>query len=95
MREWARSPALLRQWAEEWVLPPLWDALFRLPLQGATWQLRDYCITAHVSVSLTLGLILSTTHQINPDSPTDKIEFSLHDGVTGFHIGVELVVVKL
>ncbi|KAH3723229.1 hypothetical protein Pelo_18068 [Pelomyxa schiedti] len=57
MMEWARSPALVRQWAEDWVLPPLWDAVFTLPLEGTTWENRGNCHAVHVSVSLTLGVV--------------------------------------
>ncbi|KAH3764901.1 hypothetical protein Pelo_3233 [Pelomyxa schiedti] len=54
MREWARSPALVRQWADDWVLSPLWDAVFRLPLMGYSGAGQNFF---HVSVSLTLGVL--------------------------------------
>ncbi|KAH3723228.1 hypothetical protein Pelo_18067 [Pelomyxa schiedti] len=55
MTEWARSPALVRQWAEDWVLSPLWDAVFRLPIDGTTSASQQHFL--FVSVSLTLGVL--------------------------------------
>ncbi|KAH3758665.1 hypothetical protein Pelo_9576 [Pelomyxa schiedti] len=57
MAEWARSPALVRQWACDWVLSPLWDAIFDLPFEGPCWKNRQYSKEVHVSVSPTLGVV--------------------------------------
>ncbi|KAH3731845.1 hypothetical protein Pelo_17323 [Pelomyxa schiedti] len=57
MIQWARSPALFRQWAEDWVLPPLWDAVFRLPLEGSTGESWNQHKMVCVSVSITMGLV--------------------------------------
>ncbi|KAH3731844.1 hypothetical protein Pelo_17322 [Pelomyxa schiedti] len=57
MTEWARSPALVRQWADDWVLPPLWEAVFRLPIKGTTRETRYQHKYMCVGVSLTLGVV--------------------------------------
>ncbi|KAH3758666.1 Vacuolar protein sorting-associated protein 9A [Pelomyxa schiedti] len=57
MTEWARSPALVRQWADDWVLSPLWDAVFHLPIDGTTWDTTGQQHFLFVSVSLTLGVL--------------------------------------
>ncbi|KAH3731747.1 hypothetical protein Pelo_17418 [Pelomyxa schiedti] len=57
MTEWARSPALVRQWADDWVLPPLWDAVFKLPIKAKTRDPMAPPHFFHVSVSLTLGIV--------------------------------------
>ncbi|KAH3744157.1 hypothetical protein Pelo_14445 [Pelomyxa schiedti] len=60
MVEWCQSLSLVRMWAEEWVLRPVRDAVFRLPLRDSTQihtrdirRFRYLC----VSVSPTLGVV--------------------------------------
>ncbi|KAH3745768.1 hypothetical protein Pelo_12849 [Pelomyxa schiedti] len=72
MTEWARSAALVRQWAEEWVLSPLWDAVFELPFNET--YTRDFLpIPQHfliVSVSQTLGVLGHSWFRYSDDNET-------------------------
>ncbi|KAH3756508.1 hypothetical protein Pelo_11699 [Pelomyxa schiedti] len=55
MVQWCQSAAIVRAWAEDWVLRPSREAVFRLPISDPEGTGRQQYL--FVSVSLTLGVV--------------------------------------
>ncbi|KAH3714529.1 hypothetical protein Pelo_18961 [Pelomyxa schiedti] len=61
--QWIKSPAMFRSWAEDWVLRPESDAVFRLP-QDPCGECSYMC----VSVSPTLGVVCHSYFRLASDT---------------------------